>query len=214
MRPRSSCSTWMAAAYSYERDMMSYQKIDYPPWDMYFCHEYQYDFPLMDYLNDAFGLQPELDCVLFMKNSPSRPGARRGSTQPETTWTGTTKPAVYGMIRTQPRRLYHDMIRISGNAWAPKIRRSRGRMFECGMRGQQRAGIRWQRLPFLGNGDRTGTPMAVLRVARLASTRSQEYENGPACRGNDPAPSDGAAQAIDPAWFGVPGRQPQERPQQ
>ena len=40
-----------SSGYSYERDMLSYQKIDYPPWDMYFCHEYQYDFPLMDYLN-------------------------------------------------------------------------------------------------------------------------------------------------------------------
>jgi hypothetical protein len=58
-----------SSGYSYERDMLSYQKIDYPPWDMYFCHEYRYDFPLMDYLNETFGLQPELDCVLFMKNT-------------------------------------------------------------------------------------------------------------------------------------------------
>ena len=47
---------------------------------MYFCHEYQYDFPLMDYLNENFGLQPELDCVLFMRNT-DRPGVPRGSTE-------------------------------------------------------------------------------------------------------------------------------------
>ena len=47
-----------SSGYSYERDMLSFQKIDYPPWDMYFCHEYRYDFPLMDYLNETFGLEP------------------------------------------------------------------------------------------------------------------------------------------------------------
>jgi hypothetical protein len=58
-----------SCGYSYERDMLSFQKIDYPPWDMYFCHEYSYDFPLMDYLNETFGLEPELDCVLFMRDT-------------------------------------------------------------------------------------------------------------------------------------------------
>jgi hypothetical protein len=58
-----------SCGYSYERDMLSFQKIDYPPWDMYFCHEYRYDFPLMDYVNETFGLRPELDCVLFMQNT-------------------------------------------------------------------------------------------------------------------------------------------------
>ena len=36
---------------------------------MYFCHEYRYDFPLMDYLCGTFGLDAELDCVLFMKDT-------------------------------------------------------------------------------------------------------------------------------------------------
>jgi hypothetical protein len=58
-----------SCGYSYERDMLSFQKIDYPPWDMYFCHEYRYEFPLMDYVNATFGLEPELDCVLFMKET-------------------------------------------------------------------------------------------------------------------------------------------------
>jgi hypothetical protein len=58
-----------SCGYSYERDSLSYQKIDYPPWDMYFCHEFEYEFPLIDYLNRTFGLQPELDCVLFMRDT-------------------------------------------------------------------------------------------------------------------------------------------------
>ena len=58
-----------SCGYSYERGMLSFQKIDYPPWDMYFCHEYSYDFPLMDYVNATFGLQSELDCVLFMRDT-------------------------------------------------------------------------------------------------------------------------------------------------
>jgi Uncharacterized conserved protein (COG2071) len=58
-----------SCGYSYERGMLSFQKIDYPPWDMYFCHEYDYDFPLLDYVNSAFGLEPELDCVLFIQNT-------------------------------------------------------------------------------------------------------------------------------------------------
>src|SRR6516164_1344882 len=39
-----------SCGYSYERDMLSFQKIDYPPWDLYFCHECTYDFALVDYL--------------------------------------------------------------------------------------------------------------------------------------------------------------------
>ena len=58
-----------SCGYNYERRMLSFQKIDYPPWDMYFCHESRYEFPLMDYVNATFGLQPELDCVLFMQNT-------------------------------------------------------------------------------------------------------------------------------------------------
>jgi hypothetical protein len=58
-----------SCGYSYERDMLSFQKIDYPPWDMYFCHQSSYEFPLMDYLNATFGLEPELDCVLFMRDT-------------------------------------------------------------------------------------------------------------------------------------------------
>ena len=91
--PRPSSPTWTQAkqfvfdldgscGYSYERGMLSFQKIDYPPWDMYFCHEYRYDFPLMDYVYATFGLEAEFDCVLFMRDT-DRPGARPGCTGTE-----------------------------------------------------------------------------------------------------------------------------------
>lgn len=58
-----------SCGYDYGRDLLSFQKIDYPPWDMYFCHEYHYQFALIDYLCATFDLQAELDCVLFMQNT-------------------------------------------------------------------------------------------------------------------------------------------------
>jgi hypothetical protein len=58
-----------SCGYSYERDMLSFQKIVYPPWDLYFCHEYSYRFPLIDYLCETFDLRGELDSVLFMQNT-------------------------------------------------------------------------------------------------------------------------------------------------
>jgi hypothetical protein len=58
-----------SCGYSYERSKLSFQKIDYPPWDMYFCHESRFQFPLIDYLCETFELEPELDCVLFMQKT-------------------------------------------------------------------------------------------------------------------------------------------------
>ena len=58
-----------SCGYDYGRDMLSFQRIDYPPWDMYFCHQYNYQFPLIDYLCENFDLRAELDCVLFMQNT-------------------------------------------------------------------------------------------------------------------------------------------------
>jgi hypothetical protein len=36
---------------------------------MYFCHEYRYGFPLIDYFSKGFGMSLALDCVLFMQNT-------------------------------------------------------------------------------------------------------------------------------------------------
>jgi hypothetical protein len=60
---------WLPLPPIRNNDMLSFQKIDYPPWDMYFCHEHRYDFALIDYLRENLGLDLELDCVLFMQNT-------------------------------------------------------------------------------------------------------------------------------------------------
>lgn len=51
------------------------QKIQYPDWDLRFCHEYEYDFALLNYLFAKFDLQAEFDCVLFMEKVPQVWGA-------------------------------------------------------------------------------------------------------------------------------------------
>jgi hypothetical protein len=64
-----------SCGYSYEREMLSFQRIDYPTWDLYFCHDCDYTFPLMDYLSKSYGLALELDCVLFMEKTRQTWGA-------------------------------------------------------------------------------------------------------------------------------------------
>ena len=58
-----------SCGYDYGWDMLSFQKIQYPPWDMYFCREFSYEFPLIDYLCETFDLRAELDSALFMQNT-------------------------------------------------------------------------------------------------------------------------------------------------
>lgn len=59
-----------SAGYSYSLNMLSFQKIDYPAWDIYFCNQYSYNFGLLNYLFKAYELDAELDCVLFMEKVP------------------------------------------------------------------------------------------------------------------------------------------------
>jgi hypothetical protein len=68
-KPDSSSDLDGSCGYSYERDRLSFQKIDYPPWDMYFCHKIEYRFPLIDHLCDAFNRHAEFDCTLFMERT-------------------------------------------------------------------------------------------------------------------------------------------------
>jgi len=58
-----------SCGYDYARDMLSFQQIAYPPWDMYFCHDYRYEFPLVDYVCQTYGLDADLDSVLFMQQT-------------------------------------------------------------------------------------------------------------------------------------------------
>ncbi len=58
-----------SCGYSFARKMMSFQKIDYPEWDMSFCHQATYEFPLLMHLIESFRIDAELDCILFMQNA-------------------------------------------------------------------------------------------------------------------------------------------------
>ncbi len=81
-RPATTCFADIAAAteflfnldgscgYNFDRRMLSFQTIDYPEWDMYFCHQCEYDFPLLNNLIQRFEIDAQLDCVLFMKDTP------------------------------------------------------------------------------------------------------------------------------------------------
>jgi hypothetical protein len=64
-----------SSGYHWGKDRLSFQKIQYPQWDLRFCHEYDYDFALLNYLFREFDLQPEFDCVLFMEKVPQVWGA-------------------------------------------------------------------------------------------------------------------------------------------
>lgn len=56
-----------SCGYSYSQNKLSFQHIDYPDWDIYFCHDYEYDFSLLNHLFEAYQLDAELDCVLFLE---------------------------------------------------------------------------------------------------------------------------------------------------
>ena len=56
-----------SCGFDFGSSRLSFQHIVYPEWDIQFCHEYEYDFSLLNYLFEAFDLQAELDCVLYME---------------------------------------------------------------------------------------------------------------------------------------------------
>jgi hypothetical protein len=56
-----------SCGYDFNSGKLSFQHIDYPEWDIQFCHQYEYDFSLLNYLFETYELEPELDCVLYME---------------------------------------------------------------------------------------------------------------------------------------------------
>ena len=56
-----------SCGFDFNSGKLSFQYIDYPEWDIQFCHEYEYDFSLLNYLFETFDLEAELDCVLYME---------------------------------------------------------------------------------------------------------------------------------------------------
>ena len=64
-----------SCGYDYDSDRLSLQIIGYPPWNTQFCHGYEFNFNLLDFLFAEFSLDAELDHVLFMENTPQTWGA-------------------------------------------------------------------------------------------------------------------------------------------
>jgi hypothetical protein len=58
-----------SCGYDFARDKLSFQKIDYPKWDMSFCHNCTFHFPLLDHVVQSLGIDAEFDSVLFMQNT-------------------------------------------------------------------------------------------------------------------------------------------------
>lgn len=58
-----------SCGYSFAKNKLSFQHIDYPEWDMYFCHGCKYNFPLLDHLVDSLKIDAVFDSVLFMQNT-------------------------------------------------------------------------------------------------------------------------------------------------
>lgn len=54
--------------YNHEKGKLSYQDIEYPDWDISFCHGVEYDFPLLEYVLDAFDVDATVDCALYMQD--------------------------------------------------------------------------------------------------------------------------------------------------
>lgn len=56
-----------SCAYDFHSGKLSFQHIVYPEWDISFCHRYEYDFNLLNFLFKTYDLEAELDCVLYME---------------------------------------------------------------------------------------------------------------------------------------------------
>jgi len=57
-----------SCGYDFTSGRLSLQKIDFPEWDTRFCHEYKFEFSLLDFLFKEYELDAVLDHALFMEN--------------------------------------------------------------------------------------------------------------------------------------------------
>jgi hypothetical protein len=55
-----------SCGYNFERDELSFQEIEYPDWDVSFCHEFSLDSSLVYHLVEAYDLDLTFDCALYM----------------------------------------------------------------------------------------------------------------------------------------------------
>lgn len=57
-----------SCGYNFQKGKLSFQDIDYPDWDVSFCHEFSLDSALVDYLVEEFDLDATFDCALYMSD--------------------------------------------------------------------------------------------------------------------------------------------------
>lgn len=58
-----------SCGYSFANDKLSFSTIDYPEWDMYFCHRCDFAFPLLDQVIASLRIDAKFDSVLFMRDT-------------------------------------------------------------------------------------------------------------------------------------------------
>lgn len=58
-----------SCGYDWDSGRLSFQRIEYPDWDVDFCGSARWSFALIDHLVESFGLHLELDCVLHMHST-------------------------------------------------------------------------------------------------------------------------------------------------
>lgn len=55
-----------SCGYNFAKEKLSFQDIEYPDWDVSFCHEFTLDSSLIDYLVEMYDLDLTFDCALYM----------------------------------------------------------------------------------------------------------------------------------------------------
>lgn len=88
-----------SCGYHFGQHKLSFQRIQFPEWDLQFCHEFDYNFSLLNYLFEAYDLRPEFDCVLFMEQVPQVWGSSWLYRADEA---GRTRPAEATPVRAIP----------------------------------------------------------------------------------------------------------------
>ena len=59
-----------SCGYQWKTARLSFQPIEYPEWDISFCHRIEYDFPLITALAARFDLRLEYDSTVYMHDTP------------------------------------------------------------------------------------------------------------------------------------------------
>ncbi|PSQ46126.1 hypothetical protein BRD15_10115 [Halobacteriales archaeon SW_6_65_15] len=55
-----------SCGYNFAQEKLSFQEIEYPDWDVSFCHDFSLDSALVDYLAESYDLDLTFDCTLYM----------------------------------------------------------------------------------------------------------------------------------------------------